>query len=60
MKDLRRLAVLGLELAGGPISLVVLRSFTRTEAAVYAHRPSNGNIAGQLTIAGNRQANYAD
>jgi hypothetical protein len=54
------LAVLGLELAGGPISLVVLRSFTRTEAAVYAHRPSNGNIAGQLTIAGNRQANYAD
>lgn len=51
MNDLRRVAVLGLGLLGGSISLAVLRSFTRVRVVGYTHRPSTRDKAGQLAVA---------
>ena len=52
MNDLRQVAVLGLGLIGGSISLAVLRSFTRVKVVGYTHRPSTRNKARQLAVAG--------
>jgi len=51
MNDLRQVAVLGLGLLGGSISLAVLRSFTHIKVVGYTHRPSTRNKARQLAVA---------
>lgn len=52
MKDLRQVAVLGLGLLGGSISLAVLRSFAQIKVVGYTHRPSTRDKARQLAVAG--------
>ncbi|MHC4326077.1 MAG: prephenate dehydrogenase [Planctomycetota bacterium] len=51
MKDLRQVAILGLGLLGGSISLAVLRSFTQIKVVGYSHRPSTRDKARQLAVA---------
>lgn len=51
MNDLRQVAILGLGLIGGSISLAVLRSFTQVKVVGYAHRPSTRKKARQLAVA---------
>jgi prephenate dehydrogenase len=51
VKDLKRIAVVGLGLLGGSISLAVLRSFGRAKVVGYAHRASTRARAKQLAVA---------
>ena len=59
MNDLRQVAILGLGLIGGSISLEVLGPFTHSKVVRYARRSSTRNRAGQLTVAGEEQAGDA-
>ena len=51
MNDLRQVAVLGLGLLGGSISLAVLRSFAQVKVVGYTHRLSTRDKARQLAVA---------
>ena len=51
MKNLRQVAVLGLGLIGGSISLAILRSFTKVKVVGYTHRPSTRDKARRLAVA---------
>jgi prephenate dehydrogenase len=51
MNNLRQVAVLGLGLIGGSISLAILRSFTQVKVVGYTHRPSTRDKAGRLAVA---------
>jgi len=51
MNKLRQVAVLGLGLIGGSISLAILRSFTKVKVVGYTHRPSTRDKARRLAVA---------
>ncbi len=51
MKDLRQVAVIGLGLLGGSISLAVLRSFARVKVVGHTHRRSTRAKARELAVA---------
>jgi len=51
MNNLRQVAVLGLGLLGGSISLAVLRSFSHVKVVGYTHRPSTRDKARRLAVA---------
>lgn len=50
MNNLRQIAVLGLGLIGGSISLAILRSFTRVKVVGYTHRASTRDKARRLAV----------
>jgi len=51
MKDLKQVAVIGLGLLGGSISLAVLRSFARVKVVGHTHRCSTRDKARELAVA---------
>lgn len=51
MKDLNQIAVIGIGLLGGSISLAILRSFSKVRVVGYTHRAATRDKARQLAVA---------